>query len=95
MDFSNPNLSGRVVFDYLRNSGIFQIGNGDYVFVILWSECRNDCIYCYRDGVKRIGYNADIDSVPSDLPDVSRFDFSSRTWTVYIGQIVILENEKG
>lgn len=95
VDFSNPNFSGEVVFDYLRNSGKYRIGNGDYGFEIHWSECGNDCIYCYRDGVKRIGYNADIEIIPSETPDVSLFDFSSRTWTVYVGQIVILENGNG
>ena len=95
VDFSCPNLFGKVVFNYLSNSGIYRIGNGDYVFDIHWSECCNDCIYCYRDGVKRIGYNADIDSIPLESPDISLFDFSSRTWKVYIDQIVILENVKG
>ena len=92
VDFSNPNQSGTIVFDYNQNSDVYRIGSGDYIFDIHWSECGDDCIYCYRDGVKRIGYNADITGIPSELPDVGMFDFSSRVWKVYLGQVVILEN---
>lgn len=95
VDFSNPNYKGIVTFDYNRNSGNYTIGNGDYAFMIHWSSCGNDCIYCYCDRVRRIGYNADIDNIPISLDNITAFDFTSRAWPVYVGQVVMLENNEG
>lgn len=95
VDFSNPNLEGIIVFDYIRNSGKFQIGNGDYIFDTKWSQCGESSIYCYSDDVRRIGYNTEVKNLPSELPNIKDFDFTSRSWQVFSGQIVILENKNG
>lgn len=96
VDFHNPNMSGIVKFNYLRNSGRFKIGQGDYLFETSWSEAGNGVIHCYRDGVKRIGYNSIIKDIPSfDEINANNFDFSSRAWSIYEGQIALLENRNG
>lgn len=89
--FHNPDFAGIVTFDYKRNNGVFAIGVGEYAFKTQWSECGNNSIYCYKDNVRRLGYNPDYKEFPS-LDEISRFDFSSRAKAVNVGEIVILEN---
>lgn len=90
--FHNPALEGTVSFDYKKNNGAFIIGEGEYSFNTQWSECGSDSIYCYKDRVRRIGYNPDYKEFPSPN-DISKFDFSSRAKAVNVGEIVILENQ--
>ena len=89
--FSAP-FEGRVRFDYKKNSGRFTIGSGQFEFVTEWSECGANSIHCYRDRVFRIGYCGECGEFPSlqEIPEL--FDFSSRAWSVSVGQIVVLEN---
>lgn len=56
-----------------------------------WSECGNNSIYCYRDHVYRLGYNPHYKEFPTPNEFIN-FDFSSRTRSVNIGEIIILEN---
>ena len=91
--FMNPILKGTVSFDYKRNNGSFIIGEGDYLFDTKWSECGNNSIYCYRDHVYRLGYNPTYKDFPSPNEFIN-FDFSSRSKTVNVGEIVLLENHK-
>ena len=96
VEFHNPNMSGRVTFNYLRNNGRFKIGQGDCLFETSWSEAGSGVIHCYRDGVKRIGYNPRIQEIPSFVDiNADNFDFTSRVWSIYEGQVAILENHKG
>ena len=89
--YRNIRRSDIVSFDYKSNSGAFTIGNGEYEFITRWSECGNDSIYCYKDSVRRIGYNPDYNECPL-VEEIKEFDFSSRCWDVRRGDIVILEN---
>lgn len=91
VEFQNPVFEGKASFDYKKNSGSYIIGEGDYVFNTHWSECGNNSIYCYRDHVYRLGYNPHYKEFPTPN-DFIKFDFSSRTRSVNIGEIVILEN---
>jgi hypothetical protein len=89
--FYNPNMNGLVSFDYKRNNGIFTIGAADFIFSTKWSECSSQSIYCYNDNIKRIGYNPTIIEFPNQN-DFDKFDYSSREWSIKIGEIVMLEN---
>ena len=89
--YHNPQLEGTVSFDFKNNSGRFTIGSGDYEFVTQWSECGGNTIYAYRDSVKLIGYCAEQTSIP-DSKDFSCFDFTSRTRTISVGEVVIFMN---
>lgn len=96
IEFINPNRSNTVAFDYTRNSGIYQIGSGKYLFRIRFSECGDECIWCYKDCVNRIGYNPNVNYHPEYVDiTASNFDFTSRCWKVYRGQYFILENSEG
>ncbi len=90
--YYNPELEGTVSFDYKRNNGVFIIGEGEYAFKTQWSECGNNSIHCYKDKVRRLGYNPDYKEFPSP-GEISSFDFSSRAKAVNVGEIVILENQ--
>ncbi len=90
--FHNPKLKGTVSFDYKRNNGVYIIGVGEYAFKTQWSECGSNSIYCYKDKVRRIGYNPYYKEFPSPN-EISSFDFSSRAKAVNVGEIVILENQ--
>lgn len=92
IQFHNPDLKGIVSFDYKRNNGVFVIGEGDYTFRTQWSECGNNSIHCYKDQVRRLGYNPDYKEFPSPH-EIDSFDFSSRAKAVNVGEIVILENQ--
>ncbi|MCH4213001.1 MAG: toll/interleukin-1 receptor domain-containing protein [Prevotella sp.] len=92
VNFQDPALSGKVSFDYSKNDGDFLIGNGEYAFTTHWSTAGMGCIYCYRDKVRRIGYNPSFKDFPS-RDSITKFDFSSRCRTINEGQIVILENQ--
>lgn len=91
IEFQNPVFEGFVSFDYKKNSGSFSIGQGDYVFNTQWSECGYNSIHCYRDHVYRLGYNPTYKDFPHPSEFIN-FDFSSRTKSVNVGEIVLLEN---
>lgn len=91
-EFCNPALEGTVEFDYKRNSGSFIIGEGNYTFNLLFSECGPQSIYCYRDYILRVGYNPQYREFPNER-DLLDFDYSSRCKALNIGEILILENK--
>lgn len=91
VEFQNPVYEGKVSFDYKKNSGSYIIGEGDYMFNTHWSECGDNSIHCYRDHVYRLGYNFKYKEFPTPNEFI-QFDFSSRTRSVKVGEIVILEN---
>lgn len=92
VQFYNPLSKGHVSFDYKKNSGTFIIGEGEYQFSTHWDEAAMGVIHCYRDLVKRIGYNPTFNTFP-EIKDISSFDFSSRAKSVKEEEVVILENQ--
>lgn len=91
IEFQNHAFEGKASFDYKRNSGLYTIGEGNYMFVTYWSECGQNSIHCYRDHIYRLGYNPNYTKFPSPNEFIN-FDFSSRAKSVNVGEIVLLEN---
>lgn len=91
VEFCNPASEGIVEFDYKRNSGRYTIGGGIYSFVLAFSECGFDSIYCYRDHIRRIGYNPQYTDFPNS-DKLADFDYTSRCKSLHIGEILTLEN---
>ena len=91
--FQNPQLEGRVSFDYTKNDGLFTIGVGNYSFVTSWSTCGENSIHCYRDYVYRLGYNPSFHIFP-EPHDFLTFDYSSRARSINVGEVALLENDK-
>lgn len=90
--YHNPLMESSVSFDFKNNSGCFTIGTGEHAFVTSWSECGHNTIYAYRDRVKLIGYCYGQKDFPIDN-DFSKFDFTSRTREVSVGEMVLLMNQ--
>lgn len=93
--FTSQEMNGKVEFDYKLNDGKFLIGHDIYTFETKWSECGDNSIYCYRDGVKRLGYNSWHSTYPELQEIPTLYDFTSRVKALEKGNIVILENKFG
>lgn len=92
IEFINPIFEGEISFDYTRNNGIFQLGEGEYIFNTMWTGAGNNSIHCYRDHVLRLGYNPTYKDFP-EYNEIINFDFSSRARTIKVNEIAILENK--
>lgn len=92
----NALLSGRARFDYSNNNGIFTIGEGAFAFDTKWSKASDISIHAYSDGG-----NVDALAIARstveiiDIEDAAQLDYSSRTRTPRIGQMVIWRNSNG
>jgi hypothetical protein len=84
---------GEAKFDHLSYNGTFRIGDGTYLFETKWSRAGGDCVHCYNDppSIRGIAV-APMGSKLTDLTDVSKLDFTSRSRTPEEGRLVILQN---
>lgn len=89
-----PAQEGTVSFNFKNNSGQFIIGSGEYEFCTKWSECGSNSIYAYRDNVKMIGYTQEVHQIP-EATDFNKFDFTSRSREVHIGEVAVWMNQNG
>ena len=90
-------LAGEVVFDYSNYDGCYVIGRGLLTFETKWSKAGNTSIHVYN-------YPSSINGValgPSDWTNIDqvtgarRLDYTSRSRTPAVGQIVVLRNKNG
>ncbi len=93
---ASTNLAGVVDFDYSNNNGEFLCGFGTMDFLTKWSSASNTSIHVYSDpfniaGVAIAKGAKEIDEVV----DPQSYNFSSRTRTPQIGEIVIFKNTSG
>lgn len=93
---ANPNLSGTVTFNYTNNNGLYIIGNNEMIFETKWSKASNTSIHAYNDPgtIKTISI-ADGNNEIDQIKDGSIYDSSSRTRTILINQILVIENING
>ncbi|BBO79619.1 hypothetical protein DSCO28_01850 [Desulfosarcina ovata subsp. sediminis] len=88
--------SGRVVFDYSNNNGLFIIGESPYFFKTKWSKASDRSIHVYNDPPSIVGVAlAKGVSDVSKISDAATFDMSSRTRTPQENEYVILKNVNG
>jgi len=93
---ANPLPEGRATFNYGDNSGIYTIGNSDFVFDTHWSKRSDRSIYVYKDSTNLAGVAVAVDAKQLfDIVDASVYDFSSRVRYVHEGQFVVLQNTAG
>lgn len=94
--YLNKQKKGTFTFDYSNNNGEYTISSGDSAFITKWSKASDISIYAYKDA---LGVNGAIARVktPQEWPRVidESFDFSSRTRTPNIGDIIIWRNSNG
>ena len=92
----NPALVGEANFDYSNHNGHFRIGTGHCEFDTHWDSASCTAIHCYTDSTNLRGLALAPRGVAiSDVPDVSKLDFTSRVRTPEIGRIVIVQNTDG
>lgn len=94
--YVSPQCIGTVDFDYSNNNGVFTIGQGIYAFDTKWSKASDISIHAYNDGrnVDALAIAKNAGNL-NDIPDASIYDYSSRSRTVSLGQILLLRNHAG
>ena len=87
-------LQGEIAFDYSNHDGKFLLGEGNSEFLTRWSRGSNRSIHAYSDNTNvSLALCAPTIGL-SHIQDSSILDFSSRTRSPSIGEILILENHK-
>ena len=94
--YSNPNFSGEVEFDYDNHNGRYMIGSGSMQFELAFSGASNGSIHILNDpaNIEGIALAHDAKSF-SEIKDASKFDYTSRLRTPHTGEIVTLVNQNG
>jgi len=90
----SPSLTGEVSFDYSNHNGRYRIGTGHLEFDTYWSSARSGAIHCYADHLRGIAL-APHGITISQISDARTFDYTSRSRSPEIGEIVILQNHAG
>ncbi len=85
--------SGKVKFDYSKNSGRFTVVGGNKVFLTQWSACGRDAVHVYRAKGGLIGYNKGYSEFPANVEEFEKaMDFSSKSAPVSEGEVAVLIN---
>jgi len=90
---SATNLSGKVRFNFISNSGIFSIGSDENEFITMWTNGGYKAIYAYKDHVYAIALTSD--EILLDKFSIQKYDFSSRYRNASIGDTIIWINQHG
>lgn len=95
-EYISKPATGTVSFDYSNHNGMFTIGQGILAFDIKFSKANERSIHAYSDGhnIDSIARVADVDSI-NKIIDVSGFDYSSRSRTIGLNDILLLRNRMG
>lgn len=93
---ANSDLNGLASFNYEDNNGKFIIGNGEMLFETMWTKGSDTSIYVYNDpaSIRTIAI-ADGFKEIHEVKDGTVYNTSSRSRSVGINEIVILENNNG
>ena len=94
--YLNQQRKGVFTFDYSNNNGEYTIGSGMFAFVTKWSKASDKSIHAYKDSLGIGGAIARI-KAPKEWPTIidDGFDFSSRTRTPEINDVIIWKNSHG
>ena len=89
-------LTGEVAFDYSSYNGRYVIGSGLLEFETDWTKASNTSIYIYNDppSINGVALCRNLGSI-SQLRNAERLDYTSRTRTPFLGDIVVLRNTNG
>jgi hypothetical protein len=92
---ANTQLSGEATFDYMRNDGRYDIGNGEHLFQTQWSQGGTDLIHTYRsNNITAVRLIPGAKSF-ADCSDGDAYDGSSGSRLIREGQFVLFENTHG
>ena len=87
---------GEVVFDYSNYNGRYIIGSRHLEFETKWTKASKMSIHVYNDPptINGVALVSGFTSIPQVL-NAAGLDFTSRTRTLSLGQIVVLRNTEG
>ena len=88
--------TGEVVFDYSSFNGHYVIGSGVLEFETMWTKASDTSIHVYNDpkSINGVALARERTAI-SQVTDASSLDYTSRTRTPRLGQIVVLRNIQG
>ena len=94
--YVSPALKGAVNFDYSNNNGRFFIGQNKLMFELYFSKASDLRIHLYNDpqSIITIAVVKDKNDI-TDIDDARHYDGSSRSRTIHINQIALLQNING
>ena len=89
-------LAGEAVFDYSNHNGHYVIGRGQLEFETAWSKASDTSIHVYNDppSINGVALARRCTSI-AQVSNAEALDYTSRTRTPKLGEIVILRNENG
>jgi formylglycine-generating enzyme required for sulfatase activity len=92
-EYHDPDLTGRVTFNYSNNDGRYSIGRDELFFETKWSKASDRSIHLYNDPLSIVGV-AEASQLQSywDVTDPASYDMSSRVRTIQEGEHAILKN---
>lgn len=87
---------GEVVFDYSNFNGRYTIGSGTAEFETKWTKASNDAIYIDNDpdSINGVALDRSASSI-HEVTEGASLNYTSRTRTPCLGQIVVLRNRNG
>lgn len=89
-------LTGEVVFDYSSYNGRYIIGREQLEFETMWTKASNTSIYVLNDPRSINGVAlARRSPYIRDVLDAKSLDYTSRTRTPRVGEVVVLRNIHG
>ena len=88
--------TGEVVFDYSSYNGRYIIGSGVLEFETEWTKSSDTNIHVYNDppSINGIALAQGCESI-SQMKSAESLDYTSRTRTPSLGQIIVLRNTQG
>ena len=94
--YVSPAITGTVTFDYSNNNGHFFIGQDELLFELAFSKASDTSIHLYKDpaSIESVAVVKDKNNI-TDIDDARVYDNSSRTRTLRINQIALLQNRNG
>jgi len=95
--YSNPNSTGTVEFDYENNNGCFVVGSGSMQFDLQFSSASDASIHMYSDpeNIEGIALADGVRSFSNITNASNAFDYTSRVRTPHSDEFVIVVNKNG
>ena len=90
-------LVGEVVFDYSSHNGRYILGSGQLEFETRWSKASDTSIHAYNDApsIHGVALAPRGWTAIQQVVNAASLDFTSRSRTPQVGQIVVFQNANG
>lgn len=94
--YHSPALKGVAKFDYSNNNHRYAIGSGHFLFETQWSKASNTSIHAcdYAESIHCLALAKGATSI-EHVTDARTYDYSSRTRTPKLNDIILWNNKNG